>query len=282
MAIVSFWSDIDKETAQTLSLVALATHMSVEHNYKTLIIDATLNDDTMQRCFWNLDENKEIKKTLNKGKLDIAAGTEGLVSAIASNKTSPEIIANYTKVVFNKRLDILVGLQTKNFQDHEKTLMLYPELVLAANKFYDLIMIDLPKTAERESVHEILKMSDVIMYTLAQNMKQINRYIELRDDMPELKSKMVIPIVGSANGYSKYNPKNMMAYIKDRSLAYINYNNSFMEAASEAKVSSFFLNSRLYKKTWDRNSQFFTSIADTSRKIMDKFEEMKYGKVLKS
>lgn len=73
MAILSFWSDSKKETGQTLSIVAIATYMSVEHNYRTLVIDATLDDDTIQRCFWNPDANKDLKKKLNQGKLDIAS-----------------------------------------------------------------------------------------------------------------------------------------------------------------------------------------------------------------
>lgn len=78
MAILSFWSGSKKETGQTLSLVAIATYMSVEHNYKTLIIDATLDDDTIPRCFWNSDANKDLKQTLNKGKLDIASRYRGV------------------------------------------------------------------------------------------------------------------------------------------------------------------------------------------------------------
>lgn len=209
-------------------------------------------------------------------------GTEGLMSAIASNKTSPEIISNYTKVVFKNRLDILLGLKTKSISDHEKTLGLYGDLIRAANQYYDLVIVDLSKTAERESTHQILQMSDVIMYTMTQNLKQINEYIENRMTMPELKKKNVIPIIGSMNGYCKYNPKNVSAYIKDKNLAYILYNNAFLEAASEAKVSDFFLSTRLSKKAWDRNSQFLSSVADSSKKIMQKFEEIKYGKVLHS
>ncbi len=282
MAILSFWSGNKKETGQTLSIIAIATYMSVEHSYKTLVIDATVDDDTMPRCFWNQDANREIKKALNKGKLDIASGTEGLMSAIASNKTSPEIISNYTKVVFKNRLDILLGLKTKSISDHEKTLMLYTDLINAANKYYDLVIIDLSKTLERESTRKILQMSDVIMYTMSQNLKQINDYIENKMAIPELKKKNVIPLIGSMNAYCKYNPKNVMTYIKDKNLAYISYNNAFLESASEAKVSDFFLNTRISKKAWDRNSQFLTSVADSSQKIIDKFEEIKYGKVLRS
>lgn len=279
VAVLSFWSNSKKETGQTLSIVAIATYMSVEYNYKTLVIDATLNDDTIQRCFWNQDINKDIKKALNKGKLDIASGTEGLISAIASNKTTPEIISNYTKVVFKNRLDILLGLQTTSISEHEKNLQLYVDLIKAANQYYDLVIVDLSKTLERETTHKILQISDVIMYTMSQNLKQINEYIESRNTIAELSRKNVIPLLGSTNSYCKYNPKNVASFIKDKELAYIAYNNTFLEAASEAKVANFFLNTRINKKVLDRNSQFLESVAYSSQKVIHKFEEIKYGKV---
>lgn len=282
MAILSFWSGSRKETGQTLSLVAIATYMSVEHNYKTLVIDATLDDDTITRCFWNADANKDLKKALNQGKLDIASGTEGLMSAIASNKTTPEIISNYTKVVFKNRLDILVGLRTKSFSNHEKTMALYTDLIKAANQYYDLVIVDLSKTAERESTQKILQMSDVIMYTMAQNLKQIKQYMELRNTMPELVRKSVIPLLGSMNGYCKYNLKNVSAYMKEKDLCCVIYNSIFLEAASEAKVADLFLKTRIDRKAWDRNSQFLESVANASQKIREEFEKVKYGKVLDS
>lgn len=206
-------------------------------------------------------------------------GTEGLMSAIASNKTTPEIISNYTKVVFKNRLDILLGLKTKNRSEHEKTLALYTDLITAANKYYDLVIVDLSKTLDRQSTQNILKMSDVIMYTMSQNLKQINEYVENKTTISELTKKDMIPLIGNMNSYCKYNPKNVTNYIKDKNLTCVNYNNSFLEAASEAKVADFFLNTRINKKAWDRNSQFLESVADASQKIIKRFEEIKYGKV---
>ncbi len=279
MAILSFWSGSKKETAQTLSIVAIATYMSVEHNYKTLVIDASLDDDTIQRCFWKADANKEIKKVLNQGKLDLASGTEGLMSAIVSNKTSPEIISNYTKVVFKNRLDILLGLKTKNLSEHEKTLQLYPELIRAANQYYDLVIVDLSKTLERQSTQKILKMSDVIMYTMTQNLKQINQYAKNKDNLTKVAGKNIIPLLANASQNCKYNAKNVATYIKNKELACIMYNASFLEAASEASVANFFLNTRSSKKAYDVNSQFLESVADSAKRIMNKFEEIKYSKV---
>lgn len=282
VAVLSFWSGSKKETGQTLSIVAIATYMSVEHNYKTLVIDATLDDDTIERCFWRTDSNKDIKRELNKGKLDIASGTEGLMSAIASNKTTPEIISNYTRVVFKDRLDILMGLKTRNMSEHEKTLQLYPELINAANKFYDLVIIDLSKTFDRASTQKILQMSDVIMYTMSQNLKQIDEYVENRKKIKEISRKNVIPLIGSTNNYCKYNPKNVATYVKDKELAYITYNNGFLEAASEAKVANFFLSTKISQKANDRNSEFLQSVANSAQKVIDRFEKIKYGKTSRS
>ncbi len=113
MAVVAFWSSSDKETGQTVSAAAIATFMAIEHNFRILLVDATFNDDTLERCFWTVNnKNSLTAQKMNKGKLDISSGAEGLASAIASNKATPEIITNYTRVVFKNRLDVLCGLKT--------------------------------------------------------------------------------------------------------------------------------------------------------------------------
>ena len=99
MAIIGFWSGSKKECGQTLSIAAIATHMAIEHNYKILLIDATFDDDTMERCFWTINNKNSVAQMLNKGKMDISSGAEGLLSAVASNKTTPEIVKNYTRCI---------------------------------------------------------------------------------------------------------------------------------------------------------------------------------------
>ena len=54
MAIISFWSEGKKQTAQTLSMVALATYMAIEHNSKILMISTGYNDDILNNCFWSI------------------------------------------------------------------------------------------------------------------------------------------------------------------------------------------------------------------------------------
>ena len=64
MAIISFWCGDKKESGQTLSMAAIATQMCVEHNMRTLIVDATFDDDTLERCFWNVNKSKSFAKQL--------------------------------------------------------------------------------------------------------------------------------------------------------------------------------------------------------------------------
>lgn len=278
MAILSFWSDVNKANGQTLSIVAIATYMSVEHNYRTLVIDASLNDDTMERCFWTVKDKDPIKKILNKGKIDVASGTKGLMMALASNKTTPELISSYANVVYNNRLDILLGLRKQPYQEYEKNFLLYKDLILTANKYYDLIIVDLPKTQNVKGVTEILKISDLVMYTMSQNLKQIDYYKEHKNEIMQF-SKEIVPFLNNVDFSCKYNPKNVASYLKEKKLGYILYNTKFLESSSEAQVSDFFLRTRLSKKTFDENYKFIETLSETSKKVINKLEEIKYGRI---
>ena len=276
MAIISFWSGDKRQSGQTLSMAAIATQMCVEHNMRTLMIDATFDDDTLERCFWNVSKSKNFAKKLNNGKIDIASGAEGLVSAVASNKTSPEIISNYTKIVFKNRLDVLPGLKTKILEEHEKSLMLYKDLLTAANKYYDLVFIDLSKTLRRETTKALLDASAVIMYTMPPNLKKIDYYIKLRAEHPILRKGNVIPVLTNSDAESKYNLKNAQKYIGEKTLVTVPYNTLLMEAASEAGVANMFLQLRLSKSANDKNTQFLNSVSDCGKQLIYKLQELQY------
>lgn len=277
MAIISFWSGDKKESGQTLAMAAIATQMCVEHNMRTLMVDATFDDDTLERCFWNIKQNRGFAQKINQGKIDIASGAEGLVSAVASNKTSPEIISNYTKIVFKNRLDVLPGLKTRIMEEHEKSLMLYKDLLNAANKYYDLVFVDLSKTLKRQTTKAILESSAVIVYTMPPNLKKIDNYIKLKSESQLFRKNNIIPVLTMSDENSKYNVKNATRYIGEKkTIATIPYNTLFLESASEAGVANMFLQLRLSKSALDKNSQFLEGVSDCGKRIIYKLQELKY------
>ena len=55
MAIVTFWSDSPKDTAQSTSALAIATYLAMERNMKILLIDANFSDETFTRARFHTD-----------------------------------------------------------------------------------------------------------------------------------------------------------------------------------------------------------------------------------
>ena len=203
MAIVAFWNESEKENGQTLSVIAIANQMAIEHNYRILVVDATYHDKTMEKAFWKNRDSKTLK-ALNAGKLDISSGAEGLISAVASNRATPEIITNYTKIVYKNRLDVLLGLKTTIPEEHEKSLSLYKDLINAANKYYDLIFIDLQKGSRRLSTRVLLEQANLVMYTMPPNLVNIDNYIALKNKDELIGSKKVLPLLSKCDETSSF------------------------------------------------------------------------------
>ncbi len=280
MAIIGFWSGSKKETGQTLSISAIATHMAVEHNYRILLIDATFDDDTMERCFWEIRDKQDILKKLNRGKLDISSGAEGLLSAVASNKITPEIIQNFTRVVFNGRLDVLCGLKTSAPDEFTKALVHYNDLVRTADKFYDMVFVDMEKTLKYNTTKLLLEESNIIVYNFTKNLKQADEYIKILNENKDiLDKKKIIPLLSNSDSDAVYNSKNIAKHIGEKKeIPAIPYNSTYLRVASEAGVGSYFLKNRLTSaKPNDRDGMFKNAVEYACQTIINKLEELKYN-----
>ncbi len=275
MAIISFWSESKKQSGQTLSMVALATQMSIEHNAKILIVDATFNDKTLKNCFFRTTQQRvKMVSQFATAKIDVSSGAEGLISAIASNKITPEIIRNYTKVV-NRNLDVLYGLKTKIPEEHETALMLYKDLVLTANKFYDYVFVDLNKGYEKPTTRALLECSSIVMYTMPQNLQLIHNFIDQKEQIPLLKQPNIMPMIGSCNTYSSYNEKNTARLLGEkRGIAYVPYNSYFMESACEGTVADYFIKVKFTKNASNKNDIFLKGISESDTRIIDRLKEL--------
>ena len=108
MAIISFWSNGKTETGKAAAMVAIATFLGIQRDFKILVLDTKYNDYFYQDCYWQ--EDKTIKLIYGQSeKTNIGSGISGLAKAILSNKTSPEIVTNYTRIVFKDRVETEPG-----------------------------------------------------------------------------------------------------------------------------------------------------------------------------
>ena len=145
MAIVSFWSNSKRETGQTLSSVAIATSMSINHNYKVLEIATGFMDKTIENCFWQPNRENALNLIPGMRQSTFNSGVEGLVKIIQSNRTSANIVSDYARVVFRDRLDVLPAPRTDNIEDYNRTTEFYAQLARIASRDYDLVFIDIDK-----------------------------------------------------------------------------------------------------------------------------------------
>ena len=271
MAVVAFWNESERESGQTLSIVAIANQMAIEHNYRILVVDACFQDKTIEKAFWKAKENKTIKE-LNGGKMDISSGAEGLMSAVASNKATPEIITNFTRIVYKNRLDILLGLKTKIPADFEKSLMLYKNLIFTANKYYDLILVDVQKGLKPTS-EALLKQANLILYTMPPNLMNIDNFVNLRESNELIGDRKVMPLLSKSDESSSYNVKNTSRYIKEKGIIpCIPYDVRFMESTNESRVSKYFTSQKLSSSKNGEN--FFKECERTCVAIINKLKEL--------
>lgn len=274
MAIITFKSNERKETGQTLSLVAVATKMAVEHSYKILIVSTSFRDKTLENCFWELDKLNRPIVTKQRVSIGVDSGVEGLVKILTSNKTSNDIVKNYSKTILRERLDVLISPSTEDYNEYNQICKEYPEILRNADRYYDLIFVDLSGSMDQKNEENIINVSDVIIVNLTQRLKTINDFVKLRENNDFYRRKNIMLLMGRYDTYSKYNIKNVTRYIKERKeILAIPYNTLYFEACSEGKVIDFFLRLKKTDEN-DRNRLFIDEVERTDDAIIYKLQEL--------
>ena len=274
MSIVTFWSNGREQTGKTLSIAAITTHMAIEHNYKILVISTGYKEDTLDRCFW---EERKIKRNLGlfgpNTNIAMEEGIVGLTKIMNSNKLSAENITNYTKIIFKDRLEILPSFKG-GFSEYKELVKSYPDIINLANNYYDLVFVDLDMNIDKELADMILANSNLIVANLSQRLKSINKFIEIREEIPILKSKKSLILIGRYDKFSKYTIKNISRYMGEKNkVSTIPYNTLFFESCEEAKVPDLFLRLRKVDEE-DRNNFFISEVRRVSENIIYRLQDL--------
>lgn len=274
MSVVTFWSNGREQTGKTLSIVAIATHMAIEHNYRILVISTGYNDDTLSNCFW---QPKKVKKNLGlfgpNTSIAMEEGIEGLSKTVKSNKLSAESITNYTKIVFKDRLEILQCYKG-DMVTYSEIRKMYPYIINLANNYYDLVFVDLDNQVEEDIIDTILNNSNLVIANISQRLSSINAFMELKNKKPILNSNKTLILVGRYDKFSKYTIKNISRYMGEKNkVSTMPYNTLFFEACEEAGVPDLFLRLRKVDED-DRNGFFMSEVKRVSENINYRLEDL--------
>lgn len=281
MSVITFVNNLDEETGKTMSLVAIATNMAIEYNNRILIISTTNKEDKIRNCYFEEKQFLKNRKGIFGGAkqtLDTENGIEGIAKIARSNKLTPEIITNYTRVVFKDRLEVIFGTEKKEIYEdlQEKDIVEeYVDLINVAKLYYDKVFVDLDENIDENIREQILDRSDLVVVNTSQNYSSLKKLKEKKENDELLKSPRTLMLVGRYDKYSKYNSKNITRYLEEKNqILTIPYNTLYFEAANEAGVPDLFLSLRKNIDSEDRNAIFIEEVKRASENIVYRLQEL--------
>lgn len=278
MAVVTFYTNGKEETGNTVSAMALATYMGITKNKKTLLISTALNDNTIREGLWP-NKVKKMSGLFGPNTNAVADnGIEGLDRVIRSNKISPNIITDYTKVALKDRLEILMGYSGSEEQ-YKMIQEQYPQIVALASRYYDMVIIDIDKGLELKTQREILNLSNVVIAMTTQNMSRFNNLVKTISQGVILNPTNTLIALGKYDDKLKYNTKNISRNVLKQKeiINAIPYNSILFEAAQEGLVIDMFIKF-LSLKIRDENSVFLDEIKKLDEDIEKKVKNLQMRK----
>ncbi len=283
MSIVTFWNDDKEQTGKTLTAVAVATKMAIEHNYKILLLSTSYRENTIKNCFWVDTVQKRLGNlALKNNNIAVENGIEGLSKLVLSNKIQPSLITDYTKVIFKNRLEVLNGYSgggdlsdEEKWHNYKKVTECYVELVKLANQYYDMVLVDIDNQVGKDVREQLLEIANVNVLVLSQRLESLNRYKELKTTDKNIMGPKCIPVIGKYNKASKYNKKNIIRYLEEKKdINIIPFNTLFFEAAEETGVTEFFLKMRDIKDKTDDNYIFMSEVFKLVTNIITRLKDL--------
>lgn len=278
MSIITFVNGMEEETGKTMSLVAIATNMAIEYNNKILIISTTNKEGKLKSCYFEDKEVKKIRLGLfgnNNSIVDNGNGIDGIIRIARSNKLTPEMITNYTRVVFKDRLEVLLGVNNSKEENEKEIAEEYLDIISVANMYYDKVFVDLDNNLNEQIRQQIIDRSDLVIVNTSQNYNSIKKLKKIKETSDLLKSPKSLVLVGRYDKYSKYNSKNISRFLEEKNqVLTIPYNTLFFEAANEAGVPDLLLSLRKTIDSEDRNAIFIEEIKRASENITYRLQEL--------
>lgn len=278
MAIITFWNNNTGKIGQTHSALAIASYMAIEHNYKILLMSTKCNDEVAIRAVKGIDRVKTIKLlTNNKNSMDLESGIEGMAKLASANRLAPEMVPNYTQIVYKNRLEIVTAPKEKEDLDYNKVYSSCKDIINVAKRHYDIVIVDLNNGFEEETTKEIIKMSDIVILNMEQKPSEFENMLKLREDTETFKPKNVLTMINNYDRKSKYSTKNVSRELGERKeILSVPYCNLYSESVQEGKAPEFFLNVRVKRLDGaeDRTSFFINELKRDVDSIIYKMQEL--------
>lgn len=262
MAVIAFYTNSKDQAGNTTSAISLATYMGIVQNKRTLFISTSFNNNEIKTALWpNQSKKKSGLFGPNTNTTSVNDnGIEGLDRIIRSNKISPDIITDYTRVALRGRLEILQGYNGSDEQ-YKEIQKQYLQIMTFAKQVYENVIIDIDRELENKTKFEILNAADIVVAMTTQKLENINKLIKTMAEGVILKNANTLITLGKYDEHSKYNAKNISRNVlKTKEIINtVPYNTVLFEDIQEGKLIDMFIKF-LELKSRDENTFFIDEI----------------------
>lgn len=278
MAIITFWNDNTGKIGQTYSALGISTVLGVENNYKVLLITTQYNDQTALNAFGTNQRTQALKMfSASNSTMDLESGIEGMAKLATANRLTPEVIPNYTRVILKDRLEVVSAPKMKAGLDYSKLYKTCEEIISIANKYYDIVFVDLNNGLSDNTTKEILGMSDVIILNIEQKLSELQKLQDLMKNKELFKQERLLVLMNNYDRKSKYTAKNMTRELgRVKSILTVPYCNLFSEAIQEGMLAEYILNLKANNLVGadNRTTFFISELKRTVEAIIYKMQEV--------
>lgn len=278
MVIVTFWNDNTGKIGQTHSAIAIASYMGTEHNYKTLLMTTRYDDQIALKAFGYEGTAKTVGLvTGNKQSMDLESGLEGMEKLVLAKRLSPDMVPNYTKIIYKNRLEVVTAPKKRDDLDFNRLYNSCKDILMSARQHYDIVFVDLNNGLENETTKEILKMSNIIILNMEQKPSEMQKIYELKQNKELFDAKKIMYLINNYDRKSKYSSKNISREMGEKKeIMTVPYANLFAEAVQEGTAAEFFLNTRIKRldDVEDRTAFFIRELKRDTDAIVYKMQEL--------
>lgn len=277
MSVITFWNNSKRgNIGQTASMIATATSMAIEHNYKVLVISTQLNDFDLEKAYGKYESGTMKFLGIKESKFD--SGIEGVMKLASSGKITPELINNYTKIVLKgNRLEVLSGKKENADDETEKfDFNKYPEIIKIANRYYDMVFVDLDRGLQKDMIKKVLEVSNIIIWNMEQKFEIVEEVINFQKEDKLLSKNNVLYLFNKYEKNSKYNVKNIVRNSSMKKKIFtIPYDIMFGDTIQDGTIDQWFLNPKIRRATIEEEHGFFISeINKLTEGIIYKLQEL--------
>lgn len=169
-------------------------------------------------------------------------GIEGLDRISRSNRISPDIITDYTRVALKGRLEVLQAYNGSEEQ-YKEIQKQYSQIINLSKQIYDTVIVDVDRCLENKTKLEILNQTDVVVAMTTQNLDNIESLQRTIAEGIMLKKNNTLITLGKYDNKSKFNLKNISRNII-RTKEMINtvpYNTVLFDDIQQGKIIDLFI-----------------------------------------